>query len=146
MLKVYTDSESQAYLKKGNNDLLFGIQFVPTFTLPQLKDAYYIDGSTSISSVKLIKISHLKHYSVIEETTLPNAYVTYSSGQFILNYNILTIDLDECVYYLQFDTGTYRYKTEPFLAQKFNQKLLASRTYWLASNTDILSSNTNYKI
>lgn len=146
MIKTYINSERQAHLKKGNNDILFGIQISKTFMIPQIKDAVYTGSNTSATSVKLVKISNKKPYNTISETTLSNNVITYSDGEFKINYDNLSISLDQCIYYLEFENGENIYKTEPFLVQEFNQKLLASGIYWLASSTDILASNTNYKV
>lgn len=141
-LKTYIGEEKQAFFKRGNNNLLFGIQYCRTFALPPIKDAFYSGSNTSATSVKLVKVNQLTLEDG-EETTLSNSVITYSDGQFKIDQNVDIGTMEAgCVYYIQFENGENRYKTEPFFIQKFNQKLLASGT-WLASDTDILASDTN---
>lgn len=141
-LKTYIGEEKQAFLKRGNNDLLLGIQYCRTYALPPIKDAYYSGSNTTITSVKLVEVNRMT-LEDIEETVLSTSIVTYSADQFKVNQNVAVSGLTKgCVYYLEFTNGENIYKTEPFLVQEFNQKLSADQLFWTADSTLITADNT----
>lgn len=141
-LKIYINEEKQAFLKRGNNDLLSGIQYCRTYALPPIRDAYYSGTNTIITSVKLVEINRMTLEDG-EETALSTSVVTYSTDQFKVNQDVIVAGLTKgCVYYLEFTNGENIYKSEPFLVQEYSQKLSADQLFWTADSTLITADQT----
>ena len=143
-LKIYINEEEQDFRKEYNNNILLDIQVSRTFALLPISGASYSGSLTSATSVKLIKIQLDSPFSIIEEITLPNSVITYSNGQFKVDQDVdIGVSLDECVYYLEFENGENKYKSEAFLVQVINNQLSADNNFWTADSTLITADQTN---
>lgn len=110
-LRCYSGNEEQSFLWDISGETLFGLQSSAKNKLLKIYGAEYATDET-ITSLKAVKINTVGE--TLEEIDLSIDLLGYYNGQYqTLDDKLLTSNLDECIYYLEFNNGT-TFKTEPF--------------------------------
>jgi len=146
-LRCYTGNEEQTFLWDISGETLFGLQNSAKNKLLKIYGAEYATNET-ITSIKAIKINTANE--IIDETDLPTDLIGYYNDQYqTLDDKLLVNNLDECIYYLEFNNGTV-FKTEPFkvinISYETNNFVFMSGDNFVFMSSDNFILNSQWQI
>lgn len=127
-LKTYIDNQIQAFRQKSSQGLLVGLQGSPTNNILPIFGAHIGESSSDIIEINLVKISdvgtydssaQLYNFKELEKISIDSNKMKFDIGsnQYVIDNSIdIELELDKCIYFLEFTNGFDTYKTDAFYA------------------------------
>ena len=139
-LKVSKNTVIQDYQKDGTGWPLFGLQQSTYNALLPVYGAY--SDNRSITEVNLIKLGINKE--VLSTESLATSLFIWSNGQYTTNESEV-LELNKCIYKVEFKNGFDIYETEPFLVYNSAEDEASNFVFMDSDNFTFMSGN-NFKL